>query len=103
MAKLKLTAEPRFSAKVEIPVAGGKPVAVEFRFLHRTKSALEEFMTTREGKTDAECVMEMCDGWELDDEFNAANVESLLENYGGAALSIYKTYVEELLRAKSGN
>jgi hypothetical protein len=103
MAKLKLTADPKFSAKVEIPVPGGSPVLVSFTFIHRTKKALEEFMATRTGKTDVECVLEMCSGWEMDEVFDAENVDLLIENYGGAALAIYRTYLDELIRARLGN
>lgn len=34
MAKIKLNPEPVFTAKVPIPVAGGKDALVEFTFKH---------------------------------------------------------------------
>lgn len=103
MAKLKLCAEPAFKALVEIPVAGGESVPVEFIFRHRTKSELNEWINTRSKKSDAESVIECVSGWELSDEFNAESVNTLLENYIGSALAIYKTYVNELLGARIKN
>jgi hypothetical protein len=101
MAKLKLVANPTFKAKVEIPVAGGDPVPVEFIFKHRTKTALEEFVKTRTGKSDAESFMEMVEGWELDDPFNKESVELLCDNYIGAGLETYRVYLDQLMQAPS--
>ena len=103
MATLKLIAEPTFRSKVGIPVAGGKSVEVEFTFKHRTKKALDEFVNSRTEKTDTESFMEMVTAWELEDAFNAENVELLLQNYIGSALATYRVYVDELVKAKLGN
>jgi hypothetical protein len=103
MAKLKLTANPTFKAKVGIPVAGEKPVEVEMEFKHRTKSALNEFIETRAGKTDLESFLDMVVGWELTDEFNNDSVETLLENYAGAGLATFETYINQLVQARTKN
>lgn len=103
MSKLKLVAEPSFKATVEIPVAGGEVVLVLFTFKHKTKTQLDEFIKSREGKSDADSMMEMCSAWELEDEFNRQNVETLLENRIGAALATYRTYVQELVGARTKN
>ena len=103
MAKLALVANPTFKAKVPIPVAGGVAVEVEFTFKHRTKTALDEFIKSRADKSDAESFMAMVEGWELEDAFNAENVEVLLQNYIGTALATYRVYVDQLVQAKLGN
>jgi hypothetical protein len=103
MAKLSLTAAPTFKAGVAIPVAGGAAVEVEFTFKHRTKKELEAFVTSREDKTDAESFMEMVVGWELDDPFNTASVELLLQNYIGAAIATYRAYMKALVEAREKN
>ena len=41
--------------------------------------------------------------WDLDDAFTVENVELLLQNYMGAALAIYRAYVDELVKAKAKN
>jgi hypothetical protein len=103
MAKLALKANPTFQAKVGIPVAGGASVDVLFTFKHRTKTQLAEFVNTRADKTDEATVLDMVTAWDLEDAFGPDSVKELLENYIGAALATYHTYVEELTKAKSGN
>lgn len=103
MAKLKLTPNPTFKAKVAIPVPGSAPVPVEFTFRHRSKSEAEAFVADGDRPLDASAVMDMAIAWELDDEFNAENVERMLENYLGSALAIFSTYVKELRGAREKN
>lgn len=103
MPKFALKAEPTFSAKVGFPVAGGEPVDVMVTFKHRTKTGLDEFLSTREGRSDVDSFLDMVVGWELADEFNRANVELLLENHIGVALATYKAYIEELVQHRRGN
>ena len=43
--------------------------------------------------------MAMVIGWELDDPFNAESVELLLQNYIGAAVATYRTYLSALVEA----
>jgi hypothetical protein len=103
MGKLSLIAEPLFKAVVQIPVAGGDAVPVQMTFKHRTRTKLNEFIDSRPGRTDLESFLEMVEGWELEDEFNAANVDLLLEGYIGAGLSAYQTYIDELIKQKAKN
>lgn len=103
MAKLKLVANPTFSAPVPIPVAGGDPVNVSMSFRHRTKTELNEWTKAREGKEDADSFLEMVVAWELDDAFTRENVVQFLEIYGGAAVATYRTYVAELIGAREKN
>jgi len=103
MAKLKLVANPTFAAEVGIPVAGADPVPVQFTFKHRTKTALDAWIGARADKNDADSFMEMVEGWDLEDEYNRANVDLLLENYIGVALATYRTYINELVQAKLKN
>lgn len=103
MAKLKLVANPTFKAKVPIPMAGGEIVEVQMTFKHRTKAALDDWVNSREGKSDSDLFLDMVDGWELDDAFNKENVDLLLENYIGAGLATYKTYLDQLVQARLGN
>jgi hypothetical protein len=103
MAKLKLVANPTFIAKVGIPIAGADAADVVFTFTHRTKTQLDEFVRSRSEKADVDSVMEMTSGWDLEDPFTRENVETLLENYIGAAIAIFRVYVDQLVKAKLGN
>ena len=103
MAKLSLKASPTFPATVSIPVAGGEPVSVKFTFKHRTKSALDEFIKSRAEVADIDSFMSMVEGWDLEDAFTKENAESILENYIGTALAVYRAYIDELVKAKVKN
>lgn len=103
MAKLSLVASPTFKAKVGIPVAGGDTVDVEFTFKHRTRKELGEFIQPGDERGDLDTVMACATGWELVEEFTRDNVETLIENYGGAALAIYLKYLDELSGQRTKN
>lgn len=103
MAKFALKADPTFAAKVGFPIAGGESVDVLLTFKHRTKTALDEFLSTRENRSDVDSFVDMVVGWELLDEFNRANVELLLENHIGVAVATYKSYIDELVQHRRGN
>lgn len=103
MAKLSLTANPTFHATVAIPVAGGEPVNVKFTFKHRTKKQLDEFIKSRAEVEDIDSFMSMVDGWDLEDAFTKENAESILENYIGTALAVYRAYIDELVKSKVKN
>lgn len=103
MAKLSITANPKFTSNVSIPVAGGESSNVLLTFKHRTKSQLDEFIKTRADASDVDSFMAMVDGWDLDAAFERDNAETFLENYIGAALAIYRAYIDELVKSKAKN
>jgi hypothetical protein len=103
MAKFVLKANPTFAAKVAFPVAGGTSVDVLLTFKHRTKTELDEFLKTRDGRTDVESFLDMVVGWDLEDSFNKENVELLLENHLGVALATWKAYLDELVQHRIKN
>lgn len=100
--KFKLQPNPTFRAKVEIPVHGGKAVAVEFEFKHRTRDQVAEFFKDTQ-RSDVDTILEVLAGWELDDQFCRDSVELLVQNYAGAAPAIVARYIEELIQARKGN
>lgn len=103
MGKLSIVAAPTFKAPVSIPVAGGAPVDVEFTFKHRTKDQLKEFGESLVGKADTELLLDMVAGWDFAEPLSPESAETMLQNYAGAALPIYKKYIEELSQAKAKN
>lgn len=103
MAKLKLIANPTFTTKVAIPVAGGDAIPMAFTFKHRTRTELDAFGKGLAQQSDADAFLEMLTGWEFDEEFNKENIELLLQNYQGAAMAVYDTYKNELVKAKVKN
>lgn len=111
MAKLTLKANPTFKAKVAIPVPGGDDGVMTFTFKHITRAELEARTAAINGKvergetlpTDVETVLECAVGWDLDEPFNAENVEVLLNQYHGAGRAIALGYALELTKARQGN
>ena len=107
MAKPKFTlvAKPTFTAKVAIPVPGHAPELVEFTFKGRTRDQFAEFIESiKDGEVkDVEVIMDIASGWELEDAFDAKNVELLTQNYLGAARAIIDKYLAELTTARLGN
>lgn len=100
--KFKLQPAPTFKAKVEIPVHGGPAVSVEFEFKHRTRDQMAElFKNTK--RSDADTLIEVLAGWELDDPFCEESIALLVQNYVGAAPAIVSCYVAELTQARKGN
>lgn len=103
MSKLSIYAKQTFKANVDIPVHGAEPEKVEMTFKHRTKDVIDEFIKSREDKTDVETFMDMVVGWDFAEEFSLKSVEVMLQNYIGAGLATYKTYIDELVKLKAKN
>jgi hypothetical protein len=103
MAKLTLKPNPSFKATVAIYLAGGGTGDVEFIFKHRTRADLKQLMASVAEKEDAEILMMVAEGWDLEEPFNQENANVLCINYVGAGLAILETYVDELSRAKVKN
>lgn len=107
MAKPKFTLAitPTFKAKVSIPIPGKAAEQVEFTFKGRTRDQFAEFIESiKDGEAkDVEVIMDIASGWELEDAFDAKNVELLTQNYLGAARAIIDKYLSELTQARLGN
>lgn len=102
-SKFSLTASPTFKAKVAIPIPGDKAVDVEFTFKGRTREAFKTFIDNLKDREDAEVVMDIASGWDLEDAFSKENVDILTQNYLGAARAIIEKYLSELTQARLGN
>lgn len=100
-AKFKLDPAPTFEAPVEIPVPGAEPAKLVFKFKHKTKDEVTALYA--ESPEDAKLMAAILAGWELDDEFNAANIDRLLQNYHGAATAISTAYLIALRKGRLGN
>jgi hypothetical protein len=103
MAKLRLTPDPTFKAKVGIPVPGKPVTPVEFTFRWRTATEVETWWEEVKERPLVELIPTMATAWELDDEFNDENIARLCSVYLGAADAIFKTYLDELRGARAKN
>ena len=102
-AKFSLTASPTFRSKVSIPVPGDKSETIEFVFKGRTREQFKDFIESLKDREDADVVMDIASGWDLEDAWTLDNVELLTQNYLGAAKAIIEKYLAELTNAKLGN
>lgn len=105
MAKPKFTlaASPTFKSKVAIPIPGRAAEQIEFTFKGRTRDEFKEFVEGLSDMDDVAAIMAIASGWELDDAFDAKNIELLNQNYLGAARAIIEKYLSELTQARLGN
>lgn len=103
MAKLKLKPDPTFNRKVGLTTHDGKVVEVEFTFKHRTRDAAKKLEEEIKGKDDADIILLVASGWELEDEFNAHNLRVLADNYMAAAVEVFYEYTRALNGARLGN
>ena len=102
-AKLTLTANPTFKARVAIPVPGAASVPVEFTFRHRDQTEYNEWVSELVGKDEVDLVLDIASGWDLEDPFGRDTVEQLLSNYMGSGKAIFTRYIDENTGAKAGN
>ena len=99
---------PTFTAPVSLPVPGGSPVVVDFRFRHMDSDAFYAMLVeSREKKeSSVDFLARFVDGWE-GDKINAAfSMESLarlVKNYPRTAMAIFRVYESELVGAMGKN
>lgn len=101
--KLVLKPAPTFRATVFIPQPEGEPAEVEMVFKHRNKHELKTLANQIGNSDDAVLVSQMATGWDLDDDFNHANIQRLVSEHHQAAVSIWNTYFEKLTGLRLGN
>lgn len=103
MAKLTLNVAPTFQATVDIPAAGGEVLSATLTFKHRTKDALQAWLKGSGKREDVDAIMEMMEGWDLDEPFNVENVKTLCQNYIAAPAVIVEAYIDHLAKARVKN
>lgn len=104
----RLVPKPTFQFTALIPVAGEAAQELKLIGKHKGKKAMQELqakMTDSEvPPTDVEVLMDILGGWEdVDGEFNAENLEQLVDAYPKAAATIYAAYAVALVDGKEKN
>jgi hypothetical protein len=102
-AKLSLAVAATFKAIVSIPVPGGKAADVEFIFKHRTRDDFKEFVESLPGAENADALMDVASGWDLDEPFGKEAVEKLEQRYMGSTRAVLDVYMAELTGARAKN
>lgn len=114
--KFTLIPNPTFSKPVTIPRAGDDDGELIITFKNKRRSDLEslekalneKLVAMREDKKftnepTADYLMEICQGWELPEEFNRDNLITLLENYPRAFDAIAQEYTREMMAIREKN
>ena len=102
-AKFNLSVAPTFKAKVLIPIPGKTAEPVEFTFKGRTRDEFKKFVDELKDREDVDVILDIASGWDLEDAFDADNIEELTQNYLGAARAVIEKYLHELTQARLGN
>lgn len=125
MAKIKLGQKPKsFKRLVSFPMLDGTTGQIEMSYVYRTRKefgvfidkmledagrtkssedfSMEELMA-KTADANAEYVMSVADGWNLDEEFSRANVEVLSDEVPAAVLAIMEAYRAAITEGRLGN
>ena len=130
MAKIKLGNRPKnFKKLVKCEMLEGEVGTIEMSFVYRTRTEFGAFLdnlmddagvkptgaTDDEQKisiedalkktrdTNADYIMKVADGWNLDVEFSRANVAQLCDELPGAASAIMNDYRAAIAEGRLGN
>lgn len=130
MAKIKLGARPRtFKHKVRVQLPEGGEGVVEMVYLYRTRTEFGEFVDelfanakvslasqgeddvtislaealAKTRDTNADYIMAISEGWDLESEFTRDNVAQLCDELPGVALAIINNYRTAISEGRLGN
>ena len=126
MAKLKLGSPPKtFKQKVEIPLLDGGTADITLDFKYRTRKEFGEFVDgfiksasepkkkkteqtltdilANEDEANAQYILQVAEGWDLEDSFNEASILQLITEYPSANLAIGEAYMSALMKGRAKN
>lgn len=130
VAKIKLGARPKnFKRTIRVSLPEGGEGVVEMSYIYRTRSEFGKFVddlmaaskTEQRGASDddfkfslaealaktrdsnADYIMQIADGWNLDCEFSRENVAQLCDELPGAAMEIIEQYRLAVTEGRLGN
>jgi hypothetical protein len=130
MAKITLGKRPKnFKTKVSFPMLDGETGTIEVSYIYRTRtefgvlidglmadagvetenatadsqkfSLAEALEKTRD--TNADYILQVADGWNIDEEFTRDTVAQLCDEIPAAALAIMNTYRNAITEGRLGN
>ena len=107
----KLCPAPTFTAAVPLSVAGvPEPLDLVVTFRHKSKAALDAWMSGAKGKADDVLLHEVIDSWAGMQDGSGAEVPysltalgELLNNYPASHGELFRAYLRELTEAKRKN
>lgn len=127
MAKIKLGNRPKsFSRTISFDLLEGGKGTIECKFKYRTRREFGEFLDklqdaagvkTVEGEekpsiadimektagANADYILDVLEGWNLDEDLNKANVQQLADELPAASIAIMEAYRTACLEGRVGN
>ena len=130
MAKLSLASAPKtFKRTVSIPLLDGSDADIEITYKYKTRSDYAKLLDDvvksekpkdkqkegeevtesavdifkRLGAGTVDYLMKIIESWDLDDEFNKANIADLIDKFPSAANKISETYRIAILEGATKN
>ena len=126
MAKIVLGRKPKsFKRVVSFPMLDGEDGSIECTFKYRTRREFGDFFDTLFAETDekpsadgkfsmadlmgktsaknAEYLLKVLDGWNLDEEISKATLEQLSDEVPSAVTAIMEAYRLSILEGRLGN
>ena len=108
MAVFVLKAKPTFQIDVKIPSIHGDG-KIKFEFKHMGAKALAEFFDglgkdPKDKRRDADILAELIIGWSgVDEPFSREGLDYLFDNYPGAVMQCYESYLTALRDGEAKN
>lgn len=127
MAKIKLGATPKsFKRAITVDMLDGTKGSIECEFKYRTRTDFGKFLdsvfadagvaaTDSDAKvviaevmaktrdTNADYLIQVLDGWNLDEELSKANLQQLCNEFPGVSNTIMETYRVAITEGKAKN
>lgn len=127
MARIKLGSTPKsFKRIVTVDMLDGTKGSIECEFRYRTRTDFGKFLdaifadagvkpTDEDAKvviaeimaktrdTNADYLIQVLDGWNLDDDLNKANLQQLCDEFPGVANTIMETYRTAVTEGRTKN
>lgn len=130
MAKISLGKRPKsFKRVIKVPMVEGGFAAVEVAFIYRTRTEFGQFVDgvmkaaqvvpasasdddvefslrdalERTRDTNADYILQIAEGWDLDEPFSRAAVVQLCDELPGAAQAIISEYRAAITEGRLGN
>lgn len=101
---LKLTRNPTFFQRVDIPRPGERPMAIKVEFVSKTRKQLETWLEECKGKPPTEIVPGIVVGWQdVEAPFSPEALEQLMDTYPASGLELFQVYCDSHSKARLGN
>jgi hypothetical protein len=127
MAKIKLGSAPKaFPSTITVDMLDGTKGSIDVDFKYRTRTEFGAFLDgifkdagvkagdtdekvviadvmARTRDTNADYLLQVLEGWNLDDELNKGNLQRLCDEFPGVANSIMETYRSAVTEGRAKN